>query len=1135
MKTKKNEPGCLQSGGRCVAWRMLLAVMLLVAGVANAFASDEVHAVINGVPYVLYPDHGTANFDYDYDGECGKNMLFVRYVSCYVNGKPVKFDAGNEVTELGSYPDFKNVESVTIGDGIEKIASSVFAYWEGLKSVSFKSSDLKTIGESAFEKCEYLQKVLYYGEDTTSEPLTFGSQCFLGCTSLTTVTVPSNRPYAFSGTKQFYGCTSLTSFSLPKGLQKNSDGLMLPSGMLGKCSNLADLAISDHVSQAEMAADAFQVSQLTTFSMPFSVTYDATAINGDSVSVSDKALNVRINLKDNTAQLLGASDPESGIFYVPDAFTIVDDYKAMGLPTSCRLTGLGDNCLRTNMANSVVMPKSMPIKVPFGITEARNNATQAPLAKNCFNPGVKNGWTDPYAKEPILATIFFYTEDGTHFMYRQWFQYGYPKCDLRYADDGKGNYGWETKTQQIENVVVPHAIYLSNLPLDYWEKTDEWPMNQINPLLNGIDDGCYDNNLYVKNIKFVDSDDEMYNLTIGKAFNNCPGLTEVILPRRVNGVSGFNNCDNLKKVTILKFNKELTVGFDAFKACQNLEELSIKRPLELSDCAFIDCPSIKEFHAEAGVTSIGIHAFKNCTSLRSIKIENTLGYTGFTLDKINGGAFENSPNLTEAEFVLPVNTVCKNAFASCPNLATLRFNQHVGKIEANFMDSNVGIKTLYFGQDITTIDERAFAECPNLSSVTFTGAVGTVGDNAFYKESTLSSVSFGSTLDLIGQNAFSNCKALTDLTFGGAVGKVGFRAFERCEGLTSLTLAMNADKEAELDQYAFNACSNLRYVILRDCRKIGGVAFWQCGKLVSAQLGDSLTSLGDDAFSAAPVASLVLPKSLTTIEGYLGGAMKAVVLLSNQLDSASIGYLNRSLAEGAKVYCPGENFSDYKNKYAAGLTKATLVPMAGYKYCNVKKEDARLVSCFYNKSVDYVDCYNVKNFYGPKSLKENSCVMWVADLKTMEERWTRYPFIAELGDDPSRLMVFAKSVTYDLASVNHQRWLYGVSDTDEGYYEVGDYILQSDNKFHRVGKADTFKKMPNTAYIPKAEMDNIDALSAPLRLDIVEEDPTGIDTLPANDGTDTEGLPMYNLAGQRITAPAKGQIYIQGGAKYMKK
>ena len=141
------------NAARQAVLRLLSAVLLLVAGGADALAGDDVHAVINGVPYVLYPDLGTAAFDYDAikGGGCGKSMYFVRYVSYYVNGKTVKFDAGNEVPNLGNCDCFRKVESVTIGDGIEKIDDSVFANWESLQSVSLNSSDLKTIAESAFE------------------------------------------------------------------------------------------------------------------------------------------------------------------------------------------------------------------------------------------------------------------------------------------------------------------------------------------------------------------------------------------------------------------------------------------------------------------------------------------------------------------------------------------------------------------------------------------------------------------------------------------------------------------------------------------------------------------------------------------------------------------------------------------------------------------------------------------------------------------------------------------------------------------------------------------------------------------------------------------------------------------------
>ena len=1132
MKTKSMNLLFSVRAARHAALRLLSAAVLLVVCTANALADDVVHAVVSGVPYLLYPGLDEAHLDHDAisEGQLGSSVYFERWVPYVIDGKVVKFDAGKEIPVI-DHKCASNVKSVTVGDGIESLDSHTFSGWARLESVSLKSSDLKTVGNCAFCFCQCLQSVSYDAK-ATDDLLAIYDRCFEGCPSLTSVYLPDNRPYVFEGTEHFKDCTSLKSISLPKGLQKNSKGLMLPDGIFSGCNSLADLSLADHVSMEEMASDAFSPSRLTTFAMPFSVKYDATAINGSTVSVGDETLNVRVNLKDNTALLLGASDPTGGVFYVPGEFTIEGGYEEMGFPTTYHITGLGDYCLSTNLASSIVMPKSLPIKVALRAEQTTAYATQAPLAKHCFNSSVKSGWTDKYKKETVLSTVYFYTEDGSHFRYNQFYEGTYVYYYLKYADDGNGNYGWETKTQQTENVIVPHSIYLSNLPLDYQTETDDWKANYNKLYLADVVEGCFDNNPYVKSIKFVDHSIMDY-LHINNAFNNCPELTEVTIPARATLVSGFHNCDNLKKVSMDYRYEALLVGVDAFKACRNLEELSIKRPLRLRDRAFIDCPNIKEFHAEAGITSIGVDAFKNCTSLRSIKIENAVGYTGYTLDKINIGVFGNCPNLTSAEFVLPINTVCNGAFAECPNLNTLMFDQHVGTIEAKFMDTHAGILTLYFGADVSNIGERAFAECRNLSSVTFTGAVGTVGKQAFYKERVLASASFGSTVDLIGSNAFSNCKALTDLTFGGAVGKIGQRAFERCEGLTGLTLPMNADKEAELDSYAFNACTSLRYVILKDCKKIGDDAFWQCGNLVSAQLGDKLTSLGDDAFSAAPVASLVLPATLTTIGGYLGGAMKAVVLLSDKLDATSIDYLNKSLAEGAKVYCPCLKFGDYEKMYAGGLTKATLVPMNGYKYCNVKNEDSRLVTFCYNHTYEFATCYNVKNFYTAEGMTENSCVVSRIDLKEYSTMGS-FPYIAEVGDDPSRLMVFAAWKKFIEHDIGRWVWLQGIGDTAEGYYEVGDYILQSDNMFHRVGQADTFAKKPNTGYIPKEMMDKFGAQSAQLRMVVEDGGTTGIDILPADGGTDARNLPMYNLAGQRISALVKGQLYIQGGKKYMK-
>jgi hypothetical protein len=45
-------------------------------------------------------------------------------------------------------------------------------------------------------------------------------------------------------------------------------------------------------------------------------------------------------------------------------------------------------------------------------------------------------------------------------------------------------------------------------------------------------------------------------------------------------------------------------------------------------------------------------------------------------------------------------------------------------------------------------------------------------------------------------------------------------------------------------------------------------------------------------------------------------------------------------------------------------------------------------------------------------------------------------------------------------------------------------------------------------------------------------DPNGVDAI-ITDSDNAESAPMYDLMGRRITSPAKGQIYIQNGKKFI--
>lgn len=91
-----------------------------------------------------------------------------------------------------------------------------------------------------------------------------------------------------------------------------------------------------------------------------------------------------------------------------------------------------------------------------------------------------------------------------------------------------------------------------------------------------------------------------------KAFNNCYGLTSVIIPNSVTwiGEYAFNGCRGLTSVII--------------SSCVT----------DIREYAFNGCSSLTSVIIPNSVTSIGIHAFGECLGLTSITIPNSVRRLG---------------------------------------------------------------------------------------------------------------------------------------------------------------------------------------------------------------------------------------------------------------------------------------------------------------------------------------------------------------------------------------------------------------------------------------------------------------------------------------------------------------------------
>lgn len=207
--------------------------------------------------------------------------------------------------------------------------------------------------------------------------------------------------------------------------------------------------------------------------------------------------------------------------------------------------------------------------------------------------------------------------------------------------------------------------------------------------------------------------------TIGRgAFFECYGLEELIIPANVTTIeeAAFLDCCNLKKIKILA---SITfIAYGAFKMCTSLTKVHIPDGVTVIGVeAFSNCSSLESITIPDSVTSIGSGAFYFCKNLKKIRIPDNVKY-------IADYAFRMCSSLTEVKIPVSVTTIGDSAFSSCENLTKLT-------IPAN----------------VTTIGEAAFAWCKNLTKIIVLGCITSIGDDVFKECKNLNSIYYRANVD----------------------------------------------------------------------------------------------------------------------------------------------------------------------------------------------------------------------------------------------------------------------------------------------------------------------------------------------------------------------------------------------------
>ena len=241
--------------------------------------------------------------------------------------------------------------------------------------------------------------------------------------------------------------------------------------------------------------------------------------------------------------------------------------------------------------------------------------------------------------------------------------------------------------------------------------------------------------------------------------------------------------------------------------------------------AFCDCGKIACITIPGSVTTVGDYAFNCCNALRSVYFTGSLAqWCGMQHAELDfpHALYVDGSLLEEAVIPDGVTSIGDHAFRYCTSLVRVTLPDSVTSIgRCAFYASNLASITL--PDSMTSIGDSAFGYCTGLVEVTIPDSVTHIGASAFYDCKCLVDAAIPDGVTYIGSGAFCST-GITHVTIPDGVMQIESGTFRYCTNLAGVTIP---DSVTEIGCAAFFECESLmRITIPESVTNIQNEAFF---------------------------------------------------------------------------------------------------------------------------------------------------------------------------------------------------------------------------------------------------------------------------------------------------------------------